>query len=141
MLLSGAGTGQDWTGSTTLRRETGDERRVETGDRKRWSDFIIRKTLARETTTQLKFCRNNFVSLFLSFLLQAVCQKMYSYVKLELGTRQHCRENGTMFSGQKTVDDDIMSIFVVATLFRHRGFKNCPIFSRLSSSTTTLSRS
>ena len=37
----------------------------------------------------------------------------------ELGQRQHCRDNVTMFSGQTMVDYCIM--VVVATPFRHRG--------------------
>ena len=44
----------------------------------------------------------------------------YHYA-VELGTRQYYRDNVTMFSGQK-IDDyryHIISIFVVATPFRH----------------------
>ena len=35
----------------------------------------------------------------------------------ELGTRQHCRDNVTMFSSQKTVDYCIIASFNGATLF------------------------
>ena len=49
----------------------------------------------------------------------------------ELGTRQHCRDSATMFSGQITVDCCIMSIFIVATPFRHRGLYIFRIFSCL----------
>ena len=41
----------------------------------------------------------------------------------ELGPRQHCCDNGTMFSILKMVDDCLMSIFGVATPFRHRSLK------------------
>ena len=39
---------------------------------------------------------------------------------VELGTRQHCRDNMTMFSGVKVVGYCIITISVVATPFRHR---------------------
>ena len=48
------------------------------------------------------------------------CQQSWCttvYYKAELGTQQHCRDNVTMFSGQKIVDYDIMTIFVVAYLY------------------------
>ena len=40
---------------------------------------------------------------------------------LELGTRQHCRNNVTMFSGQKMVDYCRMSKVDVDSPFRHQG--------------------
>ena len=54
----------------------------------------------------------------------------------ELGTRQHCRDNVTMFSGQNTVDNGIMSSLVVAPLFRHSGLSIFSILSRLCSYVT-----
>ena len=57
----------------------------------------------------------------------------------ELGTRQQCRDNVTMFSGHKTVSYCIMPIFVVAIPFRRRHLKLFRIFSCLLSS-ITLSR-
>ena len=38
-----------------------------------------------------------------------------------MGTRQHCRDNVTMFSGQEKVVYCIRVIFVAATPFRRRG--------------------
>ena len=52
---------------------------------------------------------------------------VFVYWFSELGTRQHCRDNGGMFSGQKMVVCYIMSIFVVATPFRHQGRNICHI--------------
>ena len=49
-------------------------------------------------------------------------------LKAELGTRQHCRENVVMFSGQKMVDNCILTIFVVATPCKHRGLHIFLIF-------------
>ena len=40
--------------------------------------------------------------------------RIYCYFP-ELGTRQHCRDNVTMSSGQKIVDYCIMSMLIVAT--------------------------
>ena len=47
----------------------------------------------------------------------------------ELGTRQHCRDNVTMLSGRKVVGFSIFTIFVVATLARHRDLNIFRIFS------------
>ena len=52
-------------------------------------------------------------------------------VFLELGTRQHCHDNVTLFSGQKVVDYCIVSLFAAATLFRHLGLDIVRIFSCL----------
>ena len=40
------------------------------------------------------------------------------------------RDNVVMFSGQKMVDDCLMSMFGVATPFRHRSLKSALIFSK-----------
>ena len=61
----------------------------------------------------------------------------------ELGTRQHCRDNVTMFSGLKAVEFCIFTIFAVATPSSHRAlifflyFFSCPWGSMYS---ITLSR-
>ena len=50
----------------------------------------------------------------------------------ELGTRQHCRDYVTMFSGQKNGGLQpylYIATFGMATPFRHRGLKICRIFS------------
>ena len=51
---------------------------------------------------------------------------VYSKLKMsffaELGTRQHCRDNVTMFSDQKVVGSYIITIFIVATPSRHWDF-------------------
>ena len=47
--------------------------------------------------------------------------------KPELGMQQHCRDNVTMFQAKKIIGgllSYIMSLFSVATPFRHRGFNN-----------------
>ena len=49
----------------------------------------------------------------------------------ELGTRQHCRDNVTMFSGLKVVGFTIATIFVVSTqstVCRHRDHNIFQIF-------------
>ena len=46
----------------------------------------------------------------------------------ELGTRQQCRVNVTMFSGHKTVSYCIMTMFVVAIPFRRRDLKTFSYF-------------
>ena len=46
----------------------------------------------------------------------------------ELGTRQYCRDNVTMFSGQKVVCYCNITIFVVATSSRHRDLNIFRIF-------------
>ena len=56
-----------------------------------------------------------------------VCNRLFA----ELGTRQHCRDNATTSSGQKTVDYVILSIFVLATPFRHPGLDTFRISSCL----------
>ena len=45
---------------------------------------------------------------------------MFASELAELGTRQHYRDSVTMFSGHKMVAYSIMSLFFVATPFRHR---------------------
>ena len=47
----------------------------------------------------------------------------------ELGTRQHCRDNVTMFSGNTIVAYSIMAKFVVTNQFRHRGLNIFRIFA------------
>ena len=45
----------------------------------------------------------------------------------ELGMQQHCRDNVTMFQAKKIIGgllSYIMSLFSVATPFRHRGLNN-----------------
>ena len=50
------------------------------------------------------------------------------FVSNQLGTRHHFRNHVTMFSGHKSVGYSILSIFVAATLFRHRGLNVFHIF-------------
>ena len=57
-------------------------------------------------------------------------------LKTELGTRQHWRDNVTMFSGQQMIDYCRMSVLVAATLSRHQGLNTSRIFSRQWSSIT-----
>ena len=49
---------------------------------------------------------------------------------VELGTRQHYRDNVTMFSGQKVVGYCILIQFIVTTSFRHRDLNIFYIFFR-----------
>ena len=49
----------------------------------------------------------------------------------ELGTRQQCLDNVTMFSGLRTVYHDNMTIFVVATPHRHEAIKFVVLFLSL----------
>ena len=57
----------------------------------------------------------------------------------ELGTPQHCRDNVTMFSDHTVVGYSNITLFVVATTFRHRALKIFRILSCIWSS-ITLSR-
>ena len=57
----------------------------------------------------------------------------------ELGTRQYCRDNVTMFSGHKVVSLCNITIFGVATPSRHRDINILRFFSGPSGS-VTLSR-
>ena len=53
---------------------------------------------------------------------------LYSILVAELGTRQHCPDNFSMFAGHKIIDYCIMSVFVAGTQFRHQVLKIFLIF-------------
>ena len=50
-------------------------------------------------------------------------RKVMLIFSTELATRQHCRDNVTIFRGHKTIDYCILFIFVVGTSLRHRDCK------------------
>ena len=60
--------------------------------------------------------------------------RLYAYKFSELGTQQHCRDNVTMFSGHTVIGYCIITIFIVATPFRHRDlniFRKFPLSLKL----------
>ena len=63
-------------------------------------------------------------------MLSAMDQPSYlRYYPAELGTRQHRRDNVTMFSGHTIGAYSIMAKFVVTNQFRHRGLNIFRIFA------------